>query len=85
MTEVYVGKGTVKNNSPLGISGDIMLRLLDGLRKGQNYKVFTDNWFTSFSLMCALKEMGILALGTVRISRLPGCSLKTDQVMKKLG
>jgi hypothetical protein len=29
--------------------------------------------------------MGILALGTVRISRLPGCSLKTDQVMKKLG
>jgi hypothetical protein len=84
-SEVYVGKGTVKNNSPLGISGDIMLRLLDGLPKGQNYKVFTDKWFTSFSLVCVLKEMGILALGTVRISRLPGCSLKTDQVMKKLG
>ena len=35
--------------------------------------------------MCALKEIGILALGTIRISRLPGCSLKTDEGLKKLG
>ena len=27
----------------------------------------------------------MLALGTVRISRLPGCSLKTDEGLKKLG
>ena len=56
--------------------------LIDSLRGN---KVFMDNWFTSFSLMCALKEIGILALGTVRISRLPGCSLKTDEGLKKLG
>jgi hypothetical protein len=37
--EVYMGKGTVKNISPLGISGDIVLRLVDGLPKGQNYSV----------------------------------------------
>ena len=83
--EVYVGKGTVKNVSPLGISGDIVLRLVDGLPKGQNYKVFMDNWFTSFSLVCALKELGILALGTVRISRLSGCIMKTDEGLKNLG
>jgi hypothetical protein len=82
---VYVGKGTVKNVSRLGISGYIALRLVDGLPNGQNYKMFVDNWFTSFGLMCALKEIGILALGTVRISRLPGCSLKTDEGLKKLG
>jgi len=35
--------------------------------------------------MCALKEIGILAMGTVRMSRLPGCSLKTDEGLKKLG
>ena len=35
--------------------------------------------------MCALKEIGILALGTVIMSRLPGCSLKTDEGLKKLG
>ena len=62
--EVYMGKGNVKNFSPLGISGDIVLRLVEGLPKGKNYKMFMDNWFTSFSLMCALKETGILALGT---------------------
>ena len=83
--EVYIGKGNVKNVSPLGISGDIVLWLVDGLPKGQNYKVLTDNWLTSFSLMCALKEIGILALGTVRMSRLPNCSLKTDEGLKKLG
>jgi len=79
------GKGTVKNVCPLGISGDIVLQLFDGLPKGQNYKVFMDNWFTSFSLMCVLKKIGILALGTVRMSRLLGCSLKTDEGLKKLG
>ena len=83
--EVYVGKGTVKNVSPLGIGGDIVLHLVDGLPKGQNYEVFMDNWFTSFSLLYALKEIIILALGTVRISRLPGCSLKTDEELKNLG
>jgi len=49
-----MGKGNVKNVSPLGISGDIVLRLVDGLPKRQNYKIFMDNWFTSLSLMCAL-------------------------------
>ena len=47
--EVYVGKGTVKDVSSLGISGDIVSRLLDGLPKGKNYKVLMDNRFTSFS------------------------------------
>jgi len=42
-----MGKGNVKNVSPLGISGDIVLQLVDGLPKWQNYKVFMDNWFTS--------------------------------------
>ena len=35
--------------------------------------------------MCALKEIGILGLGIVRTPRLPGCSLKTDEGLKKLG
>jgi hypothetical protein len=44
-----------------------------------------DNWFTSFSLVCALKEFGNLVLRTVRISKLHGCSLKTDEGLKNLG
>ena len=31
--EVYIGKGNVKNVSPLGISGDIVLRFVDGQSK----------------------------------------------------
>ena len=82
---LYMGKGTVKNVFPLGISGDIVLRLVDGLPKGHNYEVFMDNWFTSLSLMCALKEIGILTLGTVRMSRHPGCSLKTGEGLENSG
>jgi len=37
--EVYVGKRTVKNVSPLCTSGDVVLRLVDGLPKGQKYSV----------------------------------------------
>jgi hypothetical protein len=62
-----------------------VLWLVDGLPKGQNYEVCVDIWFTSFSLMCTLKENGILAVGTVRISRLRDCSLKTDEGLKTLG
>jgi hypothetical protein len=38
-----------------------------------------ENWFTSLSLMCALKEFGILLLVTARISRFLGCSLQIDE------
>jgi hypothetical protein len=32
--EVFMGKGNVKNVSPLGISGDTVLRFVDGQPKG---------------------------------------------------
>jgi hypothetical protein len=81
----YVGKRTVENVSPLYIIGDILLQLVDGLPEGQNYEVFMDSWFRSFSLLCAFKEIGILALRTARIWRLLGCSLKTDRGWRKSG
>lgn len=83
--EVYVGKGTLQQNTALGISGDIVVRLVEDLPKNQNYKLFTDNWFTSFNLIQNLKEMGILAVGNIRINRLPRCELSTDKEMKKNG
>jgi hypothetical protein len=69
----------------LGISGDIVIRLVRNLPKHQNYKVYTDNWFTSNSLLCALKERGMYGTGTVRSNRPPGCSLKSDTDLKKDG
>jgi hypothetical protein len=58
--EIYHGKGTVRNIS-LGISGNIVMWLVEGLHKNQYYKVFTDNWITSYSLISVLKEVGILS------------------------
>jgi hypothetical protein len=35
---VYVGKETVENDSPLGITGDMVMRLADRLPAGPNFK-----------------------------------------------
>ncbi|XP_049786255.1 piggyBac transposable element-derived protein 2-like [Schistocerca cancellata] len=81
--EIYQGKGTVHNDTGLGISGYIVIRLVEGLPKYKNFKVFTDNWFTSYNLISALKNYGILDVGTVRSTRLQGCNLKADSELKK--
>ncbi|XP_049780478.1 piggyBac transposable element-derived protein 2-like [Schistocerca cancellata] len=81
--EIYRGKGTVHNDTGLGISGDIVIRLVEGLPKYKNFKVFTDSWFTSYHLISALKNYGILAVGTVRPTRLNGCNPKADSELKK--
>ena len=83
--EIYVGKGTVASESGIGISGDVVLRLTEGLPVGENYKVFMDNWFTSYQLIVELKKKGLLSVGTVRQNRIPGCVLKKDDELKKKG
>lgn len=35
--EIYVGKGTIKNPTDLGISGDIVLRLIENLPGNKNF------------------------------------------------
>lgn len=83
--EIYVGKETIKNASSLGISGDIVIRLVENLPRNKNFKVFFDNWFTSYDLLVHLKEIGLLATGTVRINRMRGCKLKSDETLKNEG
>jgi len=83
--EIYIGKGTVIIESELGISGDIVLRLIEDLENHQNYKIFTDNWFTSYALLSKLKEKGFHASGTVRINRMPGCILEGDKSLSNRG
>ncbi|XP_049940854.1 piggyBac transposable element-derived protein 2-like [Schistocerca serialis cubense] len=83
--EIYRGKGTVHNDTGLGISGDTVIRLVEGLPKYKNFEVFTDNWLISYNLISALKNYGILAVGTVRPARLKGCNLKADSELKKQG
>lgn len=50
----------------------------------KNYKIFSDNWFTSVPLKVALKEKGIYFVGTVQSNRMSGCPLKPENELKKL-
>lgn len=37
---------------------------------------------TSYDLLVHLKEIGLLATGTVRINRMRGCQVKSDEILK---
>lgn len=82
--EVYVGKGTIKKTN-LGISGDVVVRLTEGLPKNKNFKVYIDNWFTSHALLVELYSLGLLAIGTVRANRIPDINFKNDKILKAAG
>ncbi|KAH8038488.1 hypothetical protein HPB51_001661 [Rhipicephalus microplus] len=83
--ELYQGKetGVSEEHSHLGLGGSVVMRLFEHLPKAQNIKCYMDNCFTSVKLLLELKEIGILARGTIKGSRLAGCVLKTDEEMKK--
>ena len=82
--EIFVGKGTKVKDGPLGMSGRVVMRLVDNLPKHQNHKLFVDNWFASYDLPVELKKLGIYMAGTLRKNRLAGCSLRTDASLKKV-
>lgn len=83
--EIYVGKGTVKSITNLGLSGDIVIRLSEIIPKNKNFKLSFDNWFSSYNLIVHLKSLGILGVGTVRSNRLSGCKFELDNKLKKSG
>ena len=69
----------------LGVSGNVVSRLSATVPKGKNYKLFFDNWFNSPNLEVYLMKNGILALGTVRINRVPNSKMPTEKELKSQG
>ncbi|XP_042626605.1 piggyBac transposable element-derived protein 3-like [Cyprinus carpio] len=61
------------------------MKLASTLPEGQNYKIYTDNYFTGVPLIVKLLEHGIYYVGTVRQVRLPNCNLEDEKSMKKKG
>jgi len=86
--EFYTGKLTCPDFQ-LGISGDIVLHLFRELLANQNFKLYTDNWFTSLPLVIRLKERGIYHAGTLRSDRYPKNNVdplwKTEKELKESG
>ena len=83
--EFYMGRDILPSTSGLGHKGDIVIRLSENLPTNANYKVLMNSKFTSHSLIVALKERGLLSLGTIRPSRLPGCTFKSVTELKTKG
>jgi len=84
--KIYVGKGTIQeSHMGLGLSGDIVMRLLDCVPKFENHKVAFDNWFNSYALQCRSNFAGIQCIGTVRENRTGNCKFTSDGNMKVNG
>jgi hypothetical protein len=64
--EVYEGKAS--NPSSFGATYDTIMRMISSYEY-QNYILFTDSWFTSPTVLKALKQKGILVCGSVRRNR----------------
>ncbi len=82
--DIYLGK----QKEPLmeiGLGGTVVLNLLSKIDKQTSgYKVFFDNFFTTFSLMSVLSQKKISASGTMRLNRLKKCPLpKKEEAAKK--
>ena len=58
---------------------NIVMKLLETLPKGENYKLFFDNWFCTLDLLLQLKEMKILTTATIRMDRIKGCPLVAEK------
>ena len=48
--ELYTGKSMQLPNE-FGVSGNVVLRLIQNLNAASNFKVFFDNWFFSVGLV----------------------------------
>ncbi|KAG8187496.1 hypothetical protein JTE90_022889 [Oedothorax gibbosus] len=69
--QVYTGKDTVTEKTKLGISGDIVMKLVQTIPVKKNYTLYTDNWFTSYHLAAELHVRDLLMVVTVKENSIP--------------
>lgn len=83
---IYQGKTTgigETNLKRFGLGASVVVHLTQRLEKTGGYKLFFDNYFTSYNVLQILKKRNIYAAGTARINRFGVTSLRTDSEMKK--
>ena len=60
------------DSMPLGAGAKAVMKMVEYLPKGQNYKIFFDNWFSSVDLAYGLLKLGIHSTATIQIRRVKG-------------
>ena len=85
--EIYQGDGTSVPTASkhLGLGGSVVMHLAQTVPSNQNFKLYSDNNFTSVSLVSELTSHVIYTLGVVRKKRMSGCQLKVEKELKKVG
>lgn len=83
--EVYEGKTCHGSASTWGVSGDIVLKLVSTLEQHKHFRVFADNWFSSYAVVKELQQRGFEYTGTIRKNRIPKVVMKSDEQLKKDG
>lgn len=64
--DLYIGKANEKH--PLGLGADVLLHLISPFAH-QGYQLFVDNFYTSVPLFKELLKVGVVATGTMHVSR----------------
>lgn len=83
---VYCGKNRAAEgdeNEGYGLGRRVVMSLLKCVNTPTCHEVFFDNFFTSYDLLVALRDISIKATGTVRENRLKKCPLLDTKLMKK--
>ncbi|KAH9365727.1 hypothetical protein HPB48_009612 [Haemaphysalis longicornis] len=78
------GKGTTSEHG-FGISGDVVIDLVQYLQPHVNHKLYFDNWFTSLRLLDELMARGFHSVGMVKVDRTKKCPLATEATLKSQG
>lgn len=76
--KIYTGKTNAEPSGAWGISGDVVLTLSDTLPKNIQYRIFADNWFSSYALVKEMKARGLEYTGTIRQNRVPGFQMREN-------
>lgn len=69
----------------LGVSSNVVSRLVNTVPRHVGHKIFFDNWFNSINLQVYLYKNGLLPLGTVRLNRVPNAEMPSEKDLKKIG
>ena len=80
--QVYQGKNENQGKTEFGVGATAVLKMCDNLQKHVNYKIFSDNFFTSFKLIEKMANDGFLYVGTVKQNTL-GKLLKSKLLSEK--
>ena len=80
---IHDGKPVQAEHGTGDSCADMVLKYCETLPDNENFKVYFNNYFTTFEFQKRLKQRKIWSIGTVRVNRLQGCPLVLEKCLKR--